>query len=169
MTLVTHEKIIDRWFSILPGGAGRSSHIFNCVEASLAAVNAPGVTWDIEDVAPGAWQSLLGNAWEFLVVKNSRMRDYRMFIGARDYGTSLSVSWYLVAEPRTLQSFMTTVFSDAGSGAAPSMHLFEEEELRCYVTSVHRCVKHAVNELMRHLHLDPTGIESKSQGILEVW
>lgn len=47
--------------------------------------------------------------------------------------------------------------------------IFDQQDLRAYVTVTHHCLLKAVESLMKDLGQDFSKIERKSKGFLEVW
>jgi hypothetical protein len=48
------------------------------------------------------------------------------------------------------------------------LDLFDEQDLRAYVTNAHHCLLEAVNKLMLDLNQDPSKIDRKSRGFLGI-
>jgi hypothetical protein len=57
------------------------------------------------------------------------------------------------------------LFAALSSG---NFHLFQEQELRAYVTVIHHCLRHAVSELLLSFGQDASFLEPKSMGFLGV-
>jgi len=137
----------------------------------------------------------LGAKREFLVVtetKNPRLKPFQMFINARDYGNNLDISWYLTARASGVQKTVSALLSIPilniillpvllpflllgglakrvkEKRASLDLDLFDEQDLRAYVTNAHHCLLKAVEKLMVALHQDPSKIERKSQGFLGI-
>ena len=45
----------------------------------------------------------------------------------------------------------------------------QQDFLSAYTSYAHHCVTDAVRELMKELEQDPTGLNTKSKGFLELW
>ncbi|MFZ6016294.1 MAG: hypothetical protein ACOYU0_01510, partial [Nitrospirota bacterium] len=129
----------------------------------------------------------------FLVVTetgNPRLKPFKMFINARDYGNNLDVSWYLTYKSgfwRCLLYFLLRIpilnlmflpYALLAAGAVmiqerrvtPSAYLdlFDEQDLRAYVTNAHHCLIEAVEKLMLNIGQDPSKIDRKSRGFLGI-
>ena len=51
-----------------------------------------------------------------------------------------------------------------------NLDVFKSQDLRAYVTSVHRlCVRRAVEQIAKELGQDTSGFDWKSKGFLQVW
>jgi hypothetical protein len=96
-----------------------------------------------------------------------------MWVGARDYGTSLDVSWYLTGS--TKSALVRAVAEVPGVGVAAgiyaglkSLDIFDQQDLTAYVTVGHRSVRTAVEQLMVERKLDLARLERKSRGMFGV-
>jgi hypothetical protein len=164
------EKILDTWGLVMEGGAGHADTMINCVRELLRNSDLPGIAWENVDAQPGMIKGLFGKRREYLMVTNESMKDYRMYFGARDYGKHLDVSWFLTVEPR----FFKRVFSSWATGNRNALSfkldVFDNQDLRAYVTSVHHCcVKRAVEDVGKQIGEDTSKFNWKSKGFLEVW
>lgn len=109
--------------------------------------------------------SLRKTGKSYLLVSNDYLNHYKLFVGARDYGNNLNVSWYLVCEP----SFLDRLFKKKHEKIVYTpIYLFDQEELTAYVTCAHHCVLKAVERVMQGLGQDPSKIDRKSRGFLGV-
>jgi len=98
--------------------------------------------------------------------------SYRMYIGVRDFGNNLDVTWLLTVEPRWFKSLArgaAIVASAGAAGALMGVDIFDQQDLRAYVTVTHHCLLKAVKNLMKELRQDFSQIQRKSKGFLEVW
>jgi|Deesub1362B_J571_1020462.scaffolds.fasta_scaffold00067_46 hypothetical protein len=105
---------------------------------------------------------------EYLMVTNATLKDYRMYIGARDYGNHLDVSWYLTCEPGFFKKALSALTTGSDKVLSFALDLFDQQDLQAYVTVVHHCLLEAVSEIMLDLNQDPSKIERKSRGFLGV-
>ena len=191
MAIVRREEVIDSWSVLIGGGEGRFEEIFNNTDNFIAQTKAPNVKKERKKLAPGIIRGVLGTRRDFLVVietGNPRLKPYQMFIGARDYGNNLDVSWYLTHRPgfwiRVLAFFLVipvvnlffmpfALISGISSMVRErrgglDLDLFDEQDLRAYVTNAHHCLLEAVQKLMVDLHQDPSKIDRKSRGFLGI-
>ena len=67
----------------------------------LGNSDAPDTVWERVEAQPSLVKGLLhGKKRDYLLVTNKGVgEDLRMYIGARDFGTHLDVTWFLTAEP----------------------------------------------------------------------
>jgi hypothetical protein len=164
------EKIIDRWGIIIENGQGKAEQVYKDTEAYINEAKAPGVKSEIVKVTPGWLKGLFGIERTYFMVRNEGLKDYRMYIGARDYGNNLDVQWYLTCEPgffkKTLSSFLTKGASDKALSFI--LDLFQQQDLSAYATVVHHCLLKALEKLMLGLGQDVSKIDRKSKGFLGI-
>jgi hypothetical protein len=167
------EEVIDRWSILIGGGQGKSGEIFNNTEHFLRRANVSDVAMERKELAPTLMKGIFGGGRRtFEVVTetgNPKLKPYQMFIGARDYGNNLDVSWYLTFKFTVWQAILSAIpFVGGMSKNSNDLDLFEEQDLRAYVTNAHHCLLEAVDKLMLDLHQDPSKIERKSKGFLGI-
>jgi len=97
------------------------------------------------------------------------LRDYRMYIGARDFGTNLDVSWYVTIQPSALKRALSKYTTGNPQALSMQVDFFSQQDLSAYTSYAHFCVKETVKTLMKQLEQDPTGLNTKSKGFLELW
>jgi len=90
-----NEAVVESWNRVVVHGAGRGEWVIERIDVKLAEAKMPGVYAEEREVSSG----LFGTKRPFLVVGHNSLRDYHMYIGARDFGVHLDVSWYLTIEP----------------------------------------------------------------------
>jgi hypothetical protein len=112
---------------------------------------------------------MFGATRDMYILSHDVLREYRMFLGARDYGANLDVVWFLTLSPGFLKSSMSTRV--AGNPLAFSMRvdIFTQQDLRAWTTIAHHCVKRAVDAVYEDLHKSPVGLDTSSKGFLNVW
>jgi competence CoiA-like predicted nuclease len=134
-------------------------------------------------VSLGRW----GRTRKFLITDNDYLKGYRVFIGTNDYGKQLSVSWYLTLETNILTQMsaaaaknffyaiiffpillVAKLFNLKFYTIPERMDLFDQEELRAYITTVHETVKTATEGLMKSLDLDFSKVDTKSRGFFNI-
>jgi len=191
MAIVRKEEVVDSWSVLIGDGQGRAGEIFNNTDSFIRETKAPDVKMEKKAMAPGIIRGIFGTKRDFLIVTqkgNPRLKPFQMFIGARDYGNNLDVSWYLTQRPgfwiRVLAFFLmipvvnilfipfaflsglTSMVRERRGGL--DLDLFDEQDLRAYVTNAHHCLLEAVEKLMVDLHQDPSKMERKSRGFLGI-
>jgi hypothetical protein len=176
MVTLKEGKILDHWATMLEQCHGHDEELLRKVEKHLEAFQAPGVSWKRESVSPGWLKGLRGKRRDFLLLTHAQFGDYLMCVGARDYGTTLDVSWHLLASGKRAVMAALATSSSAGAIAAGvwakltrrALDVFDQQDLTAYVTIGHRAVLHAVDDLMGEQHLDASRLERKSRGVFGV-
>lgn len=164
------EKIIDRWSMILKDGQEKAEQIYQDTENFIKESRAPGIRIERTKVKTGWLKGLLGKEREYMMVSNEALGDYRMFIGARDYGNNLDISWFLTCEPGFFKKRLSNVLTSGASDKALSLSLdiFLQQDLNAYATVVHHCLQDAIGKLMSGMGQDPSKIDRKSRGFLGI-
>ncbi len=170
------EKVAERWATVIEGGQGKADRVFEIARDFLEKSEAPSVSWETVDAQPSRLKGLVGKKREHILVVNKDLKPYRMYIGARDYGTHLDVSWFLTEEPSILRIIGRLFLSAITFGIYliywllfKGPDIFDQQDLRAYVTVGHHAVLRAVDTLMEELNQDISRIDRKSKGFLEVW
>jgi hypothetical protein len=105
---------------------------------------------------------LSGDTRPFVVVRNranGRIHSYWVFVNVRDYGKTLQTSWYLAYLPTFWQRFRGRLGLD--------LDLFDEQDLRAYVSVVHHGLVEAVTDLLTGLGQE-TDFDRTSKGFLGI-
>jgi hypothetical protein len=188
---IKESDILERWSYLIEGAEGRGEEIYKKTEENINRVQPPQVELKREKVAAERiLVSFLGGPErELLLVKNKRLKGYEVYIGAKDYGKQLMVSWYLVSKQGGLEKireamggnilisiFLIFIFIPLAaiqrfvkkSVSHATMGLFDYEELSAYTTTVHHSVLSSVGDLMTSLKQDPSKIDRKSKGFLNI-
>ncbi len=166
MAIVTKEQVIDSWGMLIENGQGKSNEIFQDTEDFISESKAPALRAKKEKMSPGVVGSIMGTKRDFLVVKDQHLGAYQVFINVRDYGANLDVSWYLTYRPSFFKALLSLFRSSAF--ALNDLDLFEQADLRAYVTVCHNSTLDAVENLMLSLGQDPSKIDRKSKGFLGI-
>lgn len=158
---LVREQVVDRWSMLIAGGNEQADLIIAATVRGIEENEPPDVEVDFVELAARR-QQIGGRMLPFLVVRNTSragIKPYRMHMNAREYGNNLQVSWYLSFHPSAWQRFRGRLGED--------LDLFDEEELRAYVTVVHQSFTEAVLEALNTLGQD-TNVNRTSQGFLNV-
>ena len=94
-----HETVMKQRSYIVEEAAGRAQWVFETVSQIIKDAQMPDVWCELSEVSTG----MFGEKRDFLVVGHTKLRDYKMFVGARSYGIHLDVSWYMTVEPGLLK------------------------------------------------------------------
>ncbi len=189
LPIIAKENVVDQWDILIGGGQGRGDTIFDNTQKLISATKAPDINMEKKDVAPGAVRGFLGGKKPFLIISSNtgyHLKLYQMYINARDYGNNLQVSWYLVYQLSfwgkaaailllvpfinlfVLPFYLFIRLIRARSSGLLDLDLFDEQDLRAYVTNAHHCLLEVVEKLIVDLHQDPSKIERKSRGFLGI-
>lgn len=170
--ILRKEQVLDTWAILIGNGQGRAMDIFNTTENLIKETKAPSLEFETRSISPGVVRGFLGKSRDFLVITdhdNIRLKPYQIFINARDYGDNLDVSWYLTHRPSLLQAILSLLpYVSIVPKVLSDLDLFDQQDLRAYVTNAHHCLVSAVEKLMTDLHQDPSKIDRKSRGFLGI-
>lgn len=168
--ILKDEKILESWSVLIENAQGKGEEVYTQTSNFIQESRAPGVTSEMATVRTGETTGFFGKLVErnYFMVFNERLKDYRMYVGARDYGNNLNVSWYLTVEPGVLKSLLSGVVTKDPRGLSLSLGLFQREDLFAYVTAVHHCLLKSVERIMQSLNQDPSKIDRKSRGFLGI-
>lgn len=194
MKQIKEEAIIDRWSVLIEGAEGKKEEVFKNTEQKLEKIEVPSLRTERKTITPSIFKALFSNKKkrEFLLATNEYLEGYLMYIGAKDYGKQLSVSWYLTAEPVGIWSrisemlpdiefiqvavsilvlpliLLERIFKKKKSVAPEEMDIFDLEELTAYITTVHHALIDATKELSESVDFDFSKVDQKSKGFLNI-
>jgi hypothetical protein len=160
-----HEGVLQSWTRLIEDGAGHGKEILDAVEAKIRQSKMPDILWNQREVSSGFMSA---KRW-FLVVGHRNMSDYKMYIGARDFGAHLDVAWYLTVQPGTLKRAFSKYTMGNPNAISMQMDFFRQQDLSACVGYAHKCVVDEVNKLLSQLGQDTAGLNTKSKGFLELW
>ena len=100
MPTLKSSRTIERWSVLIPKANGKGNEVYKKVERIIREDNPPQVQMENKMVSPTSALKglLLGKKREYLIVRSEFLIAHKIFIGARDYGNQLAVSWYLVLQ-----------------------------------------------------------------------
>ena len=160
-----HEAVVEKWNRVIINGAGRGNWVIEQIDIKLNEAKMPGVFAQEREVSSG----LFGEKRPFLVLGHNAFRDYHMYIGARDFGAHLDVSWYLTIEPGPLKRTLSKYTMGNPQALSMQMNFFVQQDLSAFIGVAHHCVTETVQQLMRELDQDPAGLNTRTKGFLELW
>jgi len=160
-----NESVVDKWNTLVENGAGRAKWTLDTVESKIKAANMPGVRTGQREVSAGVF----GAKRVFLQVANDSLKDFLLYIGARDYGVHLDVSWYLTVQPTGLKRALSRYSSGNPLAMSMALDFFRQQDAHAFVTVAHHCVTNTVKELLDELEQDPKALNTQSKGFLSVW
>jgi len=164
------EKILDTWGLVIEGAAGRSGGLVESVQSLLQYSGLPGIAWQRVDAQPGMIKGFFGKKREYLMITNESLNDYRMYLGSRDYGKHLDVSWFLTVEPGFFKSAFSALLAHGNINALSyNLDVFDMQDLRAYITAVHHCcVVRATQQVCKEVGQDAAKLNWQSKGFLQV-
>ncbi len=169
--ILRKEQVLESWGMLIENGQGKYNEVFQDTEDFIKESKAPSLETSNEKMAPGIIGSFFGAKRDFLMVKDqqsSMLSPYQVFVGVRDYGNNLDVSWYLTYRPSILEALLS-LFRPGGTALALSeLDLFELQDLTAYTTVCHHSTLKAVGKLMLALDQDPLKIDRKSRGFFGI-
>ena len=157
---LTREQIVDRWDCLIPGAQDRGDEVLDAVTGHIDRQALPFVEHAERDLAASLFR---GGTRTFLVIwhnGNGRLGPYRMHVNVRDYGTNLQTSWFL--------TYHRSFFERLKPNPLVALNLFDEQDLRAYVTAVHHGFLDAVVDLMLALGQDASKLDRKTNGFLGI-
>jgi hypothetical protein len=169
--ILRKEQVLENWGMLIENGQGKYNEVFQDTENFIRESKTPALEIRNEKMAPGIIGSFFGAKRDFLMVKDlqsSMLGPYQIFIGVRDYGNNLDVSWYLTYRPSMLEALLS-LFRPGGTALALSeLDLFELQDLTAYTSVCHHSTQKAVGKLMLALDQDTSKIDRKSKGFLGI-
>ena len=170
--ILRQDEVLDTWSALIGGGQGQGEGVLKDTETLITESKAPLIKMEKKAVSPGFIRGLLGVAREFLVItdhENNKLKQYQIFINARNYGNNLDIAWYLTYKPSIWQSIMSLMpFISLIPKTLSDLDLFDQQDLRAYVTNAHSCLLQSTDKLMLELHQDPSKMDRKSRGFLGI-
>jgi hypothetical protein len=163
---LSREKVIDQWNALIENGAGRDTWVLDKTEEFLRQAQPPNVVGRREEVSAG----MFGEKRPFLMITHKTLREFAMFINARDFGVHLDVSWYLTVNPGFFKRAISKKLVQGDPNAlSTNLTLFAQQDLHAFTKVVDNCLQEAIRLLMDDLKQDYSTINRKSKGFLSVW
>jgi hypothetical protein len=159
------ESVIESWGEIIERGAGHAKEVMQKTERLIIDANMPNVSTTIHEVST----AFFGQKRDFLIVTNDSIRDYKLFINARDYGTLLDVSWFLTLEPRAIKRALSKAMTGNPHAFSQQVDIFVQQDIRAFVGTAVGIFRHVLDELFEELKLDSSILNKKSRGYLDIW
>ena len=113
-------KILDRWSTVILNGQGHEDKIIALTVQLLEESEVADMDWQMVSLQPTRIKGfMLSKKRDYLMVKSRGAGErHRMYIGARDYGNHLDVTWFLVERTpfwKTLAKFIAIVYTLGGA------------------------------------------------------
>jgi len=165
VTILRSDAVLDRWNYVVKQGAGRGDFVLGTIERAIIDTRMPGVGTRREQIAI----ELFGEKRPFLIVLNTKYKEYKMYINARDFGVDLDVSWYFTASPRFLKRTLSRHATGDPQDLTMRVSLFAQQDISAFKSITHDRVKQTLDMLLEELNLEPSGLNTGSRGFLSVW
>lgn len=171
------ENIVERWFAAIIGANGKSEELLRDFNRRVEAAAIPGISLSWEEITParglgGALKGMFkgqSKSRKFVMIQNENLEGYVAYVGSKDYGKQLLVSWYLVADKHKVSAASKMLERSTGHLVkAMDLDLFDIEEMMAYGTLVHEALKGSVEDLMKNLNLDFTKVDTHTRGFLNI-
>ena len=86
------EDVVQEWQTVIPKAQGKREILYTAFVHHLEELDIPNVELTERSVKTN------GGKMDFIVVENSHLRNYDMYLTTREYGNQLIVSWYVIKE-----------------------------------------------------------------------
>lgn len=159
------QSVIDQWGTVVEHAAGREKWVLDTTENLIQEAKIPSLVVRQDQVTMG----MFGTKRNFVVIGFQSLREYNMFIGARDFGMHLDASWYLTLLPSGLKRAMSSRMTGNPHAFSMNLNIFSQQDLRASVTIVNHCFRNALDQLYGELKITPKGLDTRSTGFLSVW
>lgn len=187
--LLAREQVVEQWAFMIEGGHGNREYVIQETERRIDRSGVTDIRVERKDVVPGLLRGALGGKRLYLVITNTtnvNLKPFQLYVNAMDYGIHLHVSWYLVQRPSFWQKFLAICFGIPFIGIAffpflvigrlafaknsglLELDIFDEEDLRAFITNAHHCVLDAVEALYLELNMDSSTINRQTKGFLGI-
>jgi hypothetical protein len=80
MLTLRGETVLDSWSTVVEQGAGRDKWVLDTTEEFLKEATLPGILYEQKAVNTG----MFGERRDFLVLHHQKLKEYHMYITARD-------------------------------------------------------------------------------------
>jgi len=172
---IKDETILERWSVLIKNAHGNGEKIYNRTAEFIQELQAPGINSEMvklrtDRIERGGGFFTKFVERDYLMVTHDHLRDFRMYIGARDFGSALYVSWYLTCAPNFLKKTISGLLTkDPQSLSFMFMSdIFRQEDLTAYVTAIHHALIDATKEVSESVGFDFTKVDQKSKGFLNI-
>jgi hypothetical protein len=159
------QSVIDQWGTIVEHGAGREKWVLDTTERLINEAKMPGIAVKQDQATMG----MFSTKRNFVIVGNQALKEFYMFIGARDYGMHLDACWYLTLFTSGFKSAMSRRVTGNPHAFSMNMNMFGQQDLRAFVTVANHCFRQALDQLYGELKITPKGLDTRSTGFLSVW
>jgi hypothetical protein len=162
-------RMLDTYAALIENGQGEAETFFKAIEQYLKNANLPNVTFERTEVKTSRiWGR--GMSREHILVSHKALPEFKMYIGARDYGNNLSITWALTIEVGFMDRQLSKQLVGSGVGLTlATLDLFHQQELDAYTKAVHRAVVRISQNLMKTLDQDINLLTTRTRSGLAAW
>lgn len=96
-TKLSADSVVEQWHTLIPGAQGKGDIIYKKTVEFIEELDVPNVSCAQRMVKPDD-VGLTGSKKNFLIVENTKLKNYDTYINVNDFGKQLMVSWYVVQE-----------------------------------------------------------------------
>ena len=157
--------VIESWGMIIEGGAGKEKRIMEETYQYLQQANIPDIRLRKDIVSTG----MFGRKREYVILGHNVLREYVMFIGAKDFGANLDASWFLTLWTSGFKRAVSARTTGNPYALSRNLDIMTQQDLRAWVTVAHHCFKRSIDVVCEELQQTPPGINNASKGFLSVW
>lgn len=177
MARIKEENTVEQWFAAITGASGKSEELLRDFNKRVEEVAIPGISLSWVELFPasgmgGALKGMFkgqSRGRKFVMIRNANLEGYVIYVGSKDYGNQLLVSWYLVADKHKVSVKSKMIERTTGHAVDfMDLDLFDMEEMSAYAALVHESIKGAVEDLMKGLNLDFTKVDTHTRGFLNI-
>ena len=171
---IKDETILERWSVLIKNAHGNGEKIYNRTAEFIQELRAPGINSEMvklrtDRIERGGGFFTKFVERDYLMVTHDHLRDFRMYIGARDFGSAFYVSWYLTCEPNFFKKTISGLLTkDPQFFSFFMLDIFKQEDLTAYVTAIHHALIDATKEVSESVGFDFTKVDQKSKGFLNI-
>lgn len=177
-------KTISTSGTLVAGADGKRDALEALIKRNLKVLAVPNIRVEERLVSYAGIYDMLGGGRKQLVIRNTKIKGYVLFVNAYDYGKQLHVSWYLMLRVNWLSRLLAMaeknpalylpllpvvilakfLYHRARTTIPEMMNMFETEELSAYLTTIQHAVSDAVSDVAKDLNLNSAKIGWQTRG-----
>lgn len=174
--------------TLVAGADGKRDALEALIKRNLKIVAVPNIKVEERMVSHAGIYEMFGGGRKQLVIRNTKIKGYFLFVNVYDYGKQLHVSWYLMLRVNWLSRllgmaeknpvfyipllpvvFLAKILYHRARTTIPEMmNMFETEELSAYLTTIQHAVSDAVSDVAKDLNLNSAKIGWQTRGFLSI-
>ena len=155
-------KIVREWSILLPECQAEAPGLIATIQKKLAAYEVQGLSSNEESASTGFFKSVMGKRRDFLVVRVEQFSEWLVCIGARDYGRTLNVVWYLVTSPKFLNKIRSAA---AGDVLVDELDVFDQQDVNAFASLTRMVTVSSTEEIAQKKDLNLDRLDKQARGI----